>query len=244
MATSRASSAWAPTAGWRATGMVVEPWMAFLRHRRDSFLFQDMSVVDVVDSVFGNYNGQGKLVAQGQALLLARGLGVQAMAFLKQLEAEALDRHWFRQANSIQRRIEKRLRDGGAKGTMQELRIKHAVCAITALSIFPAIGRADARRDTRTATELAGALASLVGTLKETRADFYEKALFKAVPDWAYKTHRAGVAKVTESELLRLKGVAARYVAAGMVVGVVWDSVDGVTVWKENNRILARAYAA
>ncbi|SPA56461.1 putative Rhs element VGR-related protein [Cupriavidus taiwanensis] len=42
--------------------MVVEPWLAFLRHRRDSFLFQDMSVVDVVDSVFGDYNGQGKLV--------------------------------------------------------------------------------------------------------------------------------------------------------------------------------------
>ncbi|WP_354686761.1 type VI secretion system Vgr family protein [Cupriavidus necator] len=42
--------------------MVIEPWLAFLRHRRDSFLFQDMSVVEVVDSVFGDYNGQGKLV--------------------------------------------------------------------------------------------------------------------------------------------------------------------------------------
>ncbi|CAM3365337.1 type VI secretion system Vgr family protein [Cupriavidus taiwanensis] len=42
--------------------IVVEPWLALLRHRRDSFLFQDMSVVDVVDSVFGDYNGQGKLV--------------------------------------------------------------------------------------------------------------------------------------------------------------------------------------
>ncbi|WP_454712160.1 type VI secretion system Vgr family protein [Cupriavidus nantongensis] len=42
--------------------MVIEPWLAFLRHRRDSFLFQDMSVVDVVDSVFGDYGGQGKLV--------------------------------------------------------------------------------------------------------------------------------------------------------------------------------------
>ncbi|RAS08781.1 T6SS effector BTH_I2691 family protein [Cupriavidus alkaliphilus] len=183
-------------------------------------------------------------VAQGQALLLARGLGIQAMAFLKQERAEALERPWLRQANSIQRRIEARIRDGGGKGAMQELRIKHAACAITALSIFPAMGRADARRDTRTTTELAGALASLVGTLKEVRADFYEKALFKTVPDWAYKTHRAGVAKVTESELLRLKGVAARYIAAGMVVGVVWDTVDGVTVWKESNRTLAKAYAA
>lgn len=42
--------------------LVIEPWLAFLRHRRDSFLFQDMSVVEVIDSVFGDYNGQGKLV--------------------------------------------------------------------------------------------------------------------------------------------------------------------------------------
>ncbi len=42
--------------------MVIEPWLAFLRHRRDSFLFQDMSVVEVIDSVFGDYNAQGKLV--------------------------------------------------------------------------------------------------------------------------------------------------------------------------------------
>lgn len=44
--------------------LVVEPWLAFLRHRRDSFLFQDMSVVEVVDSVFGDYRGQGKLVPE------------------------------------------------------------------------------------------------------------------------------------------------------------------------------------
>lgn len=181
-------------------------------------------------------------LAQGQALILARGLGIQAMAFLKQEQAAALERPLMRQANSIQRRIEKRIRDGGAKGAMPELRIKHAVCAITALSIFPAIGRADARRDIRTTTELAGALSSLVGTLKEARADFYEKSLFKTVPDWAYKTHRAGVASVAEGELIRLKGAAARFVAAGMVVGVVWDAVDATTARKEGERSLMAAY--
>ncbi|AEG71714.1 VgrG protein (plasmid) [Ralstonia solanacearum Po82] len=41
--------------------LVVEPWLAFLRHRRDSFLFQDMSVIEVIDSLFGDYNGQGRL---------------------------------------------------------------------------------------------------------------------------------------------------------------------------------------
>ncbi|AXV79153.1 MULTISPECIES: type VI secretion system Vgr family protein [Ralstonia solanacearum species complex] len=42
--------------------LVIEPWLAFLRHRRDSFLFQDMSVIEVIDSLFGDYNGQGRLV--------------------------------------------------------------------------------------------------------------------------------------------------------------------------------------
>ncbi len=41
---------------------MIEPWLAFLRHRRDSFLFQDMSVIEVIDSLFGDYNGQGRLV--------------------------------------------------------------------------------------------------------------------------------------------------------------------------------------
>lgn len=42
--------------------MVIEPWLAFLRYRQDSFLFQDMSVIEVIDSVFGDYSGQGRLV--------------------------------------------------------------------------------------------------------------------------------------------------------------------------------------
>ncbi|TXD66529.1 type VI secretion system tip protein VgrG, partial [Ralstonia pseudosolanacearum] len=41
--------------------LVIEPWLAFLRHRRDSFLFQDQSVIEVIDSLFGDYNGQGRL---------------------------------------------------------------------------------------------------------------------------------------------------------------------------------------
>jgi len=42
----------------------VEPWLAFLHHRRDSYLFQDMSVIDVLDNVFGDYRGQGMLVPE------------------------------------------------------------------------------------------------------------------------------------------------------------------------------------
>lgn len=42
--------------------LVIEPWLAFLRYRRDSFLFQDMSIIEVIDSLFGDYQGQGRLV--------------------------------------------------------------------------------------------------------------------------------------------------------------------------------------
>lgn len=38
----------------------IEPWLALLRQRRDSYAFQDMSVIDIVDSVFGDYQGQGR----------------------------------------------------------------------------------------------------------------------------------------------------------------------------------------
>jgi len=42
----------------------IEPWLALLRQRRDSYAFQDLSVTDIVDSVFGDYNGQGAVAPQ------------------------------------------------------------------------------------------------------------------------------------------------------------------------------------
>lgn len=41
--------------------LVIEPWLALLRHRVDSYVFQDMSVVEIVESVFADYVGQGAL---------------------------------------------------------------------------------------------------------------------------------------------------------------------------------------
>lgn len=41
--------------------LTIEPWLAFLRHRRDSAVFQDMTVPDIIESVFRDYQGQGKL---------------------------------------------------------------------------------------------------------------------------------------------------------------------------------------
>jgi len=39
----------------------LEPWLAFLRQRRDSYVFQDMTVCDIVESIFGDYRNQGTL---------------------------------------------------------------------------------------------------------------------------------------------------------------------------------------
>ncbi len=42
----------------------VEPWIAFLRVRRDSFAFQDKTVFEIVESIAGDYAGRGKLAPQ------------------------------------------------------------------------------------------------------------------------------------------------------------------------------------
>lgn len=41
--------------------LIVEPWLAFLRQRVDAFVFQDMTVVEIVESLFADYAGQGRL---------------------------------------------------------------------------------------------------------------------------------------------------------------------------------------
>jgi type VI secretion system secreted protein VgrG len=41
--------------------LVIEPWLAFLRWRTDSFVFQDMTVPEIVEAVFARLNGQGRL---------------------------------------------------------------------------------------------------------------------------------------------------------------------------------------
>ncbi|HEY4317368.1 MAG TPA: type VI secretion system tip protein TssI/VgrG [Herbaspirillum sp.] len=41
--------------------LTIEPWLSFLRYRRDSAVYQDMSVPDIIESVFRDYAGQGRL---------------------------------------------------------------------------------------------------------------------------------------------------------------------------------------
>ncbi|MES2316005.1 MAG: type VI secretion system tip protein TssI/VgrG [Pseudomonadota bacterium] len=44
--------------------LTLQPWTAFLAHRRDSRAFQDMTVFDILDAVFGAYQGKGKLAPE------------------------------------------------------------------------------------------------------------------------------------------------------------------------------------
>ncbi|MDB5800607.1 MAG: hypothetical protein JWL63_1546 [Rhodocyclales bacterium] len=41
--------------------LTVEPWLAFLGHRRDSFVFHDMTIIEIVENLFADYAGQGTL---------------------------------------------------------------------------------------------------------------------------------------------------------------------------------------
>ena len=47
--------------GFARYHLTVEPWTAFLGHGRDSRIFQDRSVIDIIDSVLGAYRGKGML---------------------------------------------------------------------------------------------------------------------------------------------------------------------------------------
>jgi type VI secretion system secreted protein VgrG len=47
--------------GFARYELTVEPWTAFLAKTRDSRVFQDRSVFDIIDTVFARYQGQGTL---------------------------------------------------------------------------------------------------------------------------------------------------------------------------------------
>ncbi|GGY82470.1 type VI secretion system Vgr family protein [Pseudoduganella plicata] len=47
--------------GFARYRLVIEPWTAFLRIGRDSRIFQDKSVIDILEAVFKGYDGKGRL---------------------------------------------------------------------------------------------------------------------------------------------------------------------------------------
>ena len=44
--------------------LALQPWTAFMAHSRDSRVFQDMTVFDILDAVFGAYQGKGTLAPE------------------------------------------------------------------------------------------------------------------------------------------------------------------------------------
>ncbi|MCI1840428.1 MAG: type VI secretion system Vgr family protein, partial [Achromobacter ruhlandii] len=90
-------------------GLTVEPWLAFLRARRDSFAYQDKTVIDIVDSIFGDYKGQGTLAPQwrwevkDRAVYAKRSLTIQYRetdyAFIERLLAEEGLFYWVEHAD-------------------------------------------------------------------------------------------------------------------------------------------------
>lgn len=44
--------------------LVIQPWLAFLGHNQDSWVFQDQTVMEIVDEIFNDWAGQGQLKPQ------------------------------------------------------------------------------------------------------------------------------------------------------------------------------------
>jgi len=42
--------------------LTVEPWLSFLRHRQDTYVFQGLSVIQIIEAIFHDYVGEGSLV--------------------------------------------------------------------------------------------------------------------------------------------------------------------------------------
>lgn len=60
--------------GFARYQIVIEPWLSFLGTGRDSRIFQDMSVFDILDTVFRAYQGQGRLAPAWRFDILDRSI--------------------------------------------------------------------------------------------------------------------------------------------------------------------------
>ncbi len=189
-------------------------------------------------------------LARAQALLLVNGLGAKAAAYIVEQQQTKLSRQqrtdvFLYLTTSIQKKVRNLFNRNGADSAAQEMRVGYVLCGVNTLAVLPALARAYSRQDPRSLADLTGAASTLVGSLKQVRADFYEKTVFKKVPDvLAKEAQKAGTTVVAERELLALKAGAARYVAAGTIVGVVVDTVDMVTAGREKDWDLTKAYLA
>lgn len=95
----------ASNGGFARYRLRIEPWLAFLRWRQDSFLFQERSVVEIADSLFADYQGAGRLdpawrwALADAAVYPKRGTTTQYLesdfGFLARVLAEEGVYYWF-----------------------------------------------------------------------------------------------------------------------------------------------------
>ncbi len=95
--------------GFARYQITLEPWLSFLRYRQDSYVFQAKSVIDIVESVFADYQHQGKLAPKWRwdladaSVYPKRSLTMQYqetdLAFVERLLAEEGLFYWFDHAS-------------------------------------------------------------------------------------------------------------------------------------------------
>ena len=54
--------------------LTLQPWVAFMAHSRDSRVFQDMTVFDILDALFGAYQGKGTLAPEWRFEVVDRSI--------------------------------------------------------------------------------------------------------------------------------------------------------------------------
>lgn len=85
--------------------LTVEPWLSVLAHRQDAWVFQDKTVMEILDEVFADYQAQGKLAPAWRweladaSVYARRSLCIQYhesdLAFVQRLMAEEGLICWF-----------------------------------------------------------------------------------------------------------------------------------------------------
>jgi uncharacterized protein involved in type VI secretion and phage assembly len=65
--------------GFARYRLTIEPWTRFLSLGRDSRLFQDMTVCDILDAVMKSYDGKGRLAPAWRFDLQDRGASVHTI---------------------------------------------------------------------------------------------------------------------------------------------------------------------
>jgi type VI secretion system VgrG family protein len=94
--------------GFARYRITLEPWLAFLRYRRDSYIWQSKNVLDIVAEIFSDYRNKGKLIPSWRLAVADAGqyqvrdvctqFDESDLAFIDRLLAEEGLFYWFEHA--------------------------------------------------------------------------------------------------------------------------------------------------